>query len=251
MINCREYGSKPYRIIVVHGGPGAAGSAAGICKGISDEFGVVEIFQTKNSIQELVDEMLEVIQRYKLEQIVLIGHSWGAWLSFIFASAYPKYVSKLILVGSGLFDSKFYPRLLAATKVKNMPNKQKKDVQYASLYSENMKYDPYNYCLLPNVSEDMIGFDEEQYTLLMDEIMPIRDSGELLKLSKKIKCPVVAVHGKNDPHVVDGIKIPLENCLSDFKMYVLEKCGHEPWKEYYAKDRFFEIIKTELTEVNS
>ncbi len=31
MINCREYGIAPYKAIVVHSGPGAPGSAAGIC----------------------------------------------------------------------------------------------------------------------------------------------------------------------------------------------------------------------------
>lgn len=246
IMNCREYGNKPYKVIVIHGGPGAIGSCAGICRGLSDEFGVIEIFQSKNSILELVNEMLDVIKSYKLNQVILIGHSWGAWLSFIFTSLHPEYVSKLILVGSGLFDTKYYPQLIKASKVKIMPDEQKHDIQLANLYSGNMKYNPYSYCLLPNLPEDTISFNEQQCNLLLNEIIPIRDSGELLSYSEKIICPVVAIHGRNDPHIAEGIKIPLEKHLPDFKMFILEKCGHEPWKEYYAKDEFFKILKNEL-----
>ena len=246
MENCREYGNSPYNAIVVQGGPGAIGSCIGICQGLATEFGVLEILQSKNTIKELIEEMLDVITSYKIKNIALIGHSWGAWLSFIFTSMYPEYVSKLILIGSGLFDVKYYPQLLEASRAKVMPPEQKKDVQAANLYSSDTEYNPYSYCLLRDIFEDIVTFNETQCNLLLKEIMPMRDSGELLNCSKKIKCPVVAFHGKNDPHVVDGIKIPLENHLLDFKMYILEKCGHEPWKEYYAKDKFFENLKTEL-----
>ena len=245
-MNCREYGSKPYRVIVVHGGPGAIGSCAGICRGLSDEFGVLEILQSKNSIRELVEEMADVINSYGLTEVALVGHSWGAWLSFMFASVHPEFVSKLILVGSGLFDSKYYPQLIAASKATVMPDEQKRDLKSANLYSETMEYNPYSYCLLPDLPDDTIVFQEKQCELLMNEIMPIRDSGELLSYCRDIRCPVTAIHGRNDPHVVDGVQIPLKEHLSNFKMFVLDRCGHEPWKEYYAKDKFFEILKQEL-----
>jgi len=248
MTNCKEYGSAPYKAIVVHGGPGAPGSCAGICRELSDKFGVLEILQSKNSIKELIAEMLDIIINYDCGKVVLIGHSWGAWLSFIFTSMYPECVKKLILVGSGLFDAIYFPQFVEAANVKIMPAEQKEDIQAANQYSPNMEYNPYNYCLLPNIPKDTVVFNEEQFNALIGEIMPMRESGELLNYSDEIKCPVIAIHGKNDPHIVDGIKIPLENRLFDFKMYVLEKCGHEPWKEYYAKDRFFEILKKELAE---
>ncbi len=86
-----------------------------------------------------------------------------------------------------------------------MPEEQKRDMQSANLYSENMEYNPYSYCLMPNISDDTIVFYEEQYKALMNEIIPIRDSGKLLNYSEKICCPVVAIHWKNDPHIVEGI----------------------------------------------
>ena len=243
MIHCREYGNPPYNIIAVHGGPGAPGSCAGICRGLADDFGVLEYLQSKNTIKDLMDELLDIISAYQRKRVVLIGHSWGAWLSFIFASTHPQYVSKLILVGSGLFDAAYYPQLMEARNIKIMPDEQKEDGIRANLYRPNMEYNPDHYCLLPDIPEDMIAFHESQFHSLMGEMMPMRESGELLNRADKIECPVIAIHGKNDPHAVEGVQVPLENRLSDFRMYVLEKCGHDPWKEYYAKDRFFEILR--------
>lgn len=246
MTNCREYGKLPFRGIVVHGGPGAPGCCAGICRGLASDFGILEHLQTKNSTEELIEELLFIIKRYKLDKVILIGHSWGAWLSFIFAAKYPGYVSKLILAGCGPFDVSYFPQLVEARSVKIMPEEQKEDLIAANLYSRDMEYDPDHYCLLPNIKTDMIAFHEEQFKALMDEAISLRASGELLHYSKDIKCPVVAIHGKNDPHPWRGVKEPLEKRLTDFKMFVIDKCGHDPWKEYYAKDEFFTILKSEI-----
>lgn len=29
-------------------------------------------------------------------------------------------------------------------------------------------------------------------------------------------------------------------------MFLIDKCGHDPWKEYYAKEEFFTILKSEI-----
>ena len=34
--------------------------------------------------------------------------------------------------------------------------------------------------------------------------------------------------------------------LQDFKLIRIEKCGHTPWRERFAKDSFFEILRSEL-----
>ena len=34
----------------------------------------------------------------------------------------------------------------------------------------------------------------------------------------------------------------------NFSMTVLERCGHDPWKEKYARDAFFDLLKGILAE---
>jgi pimeloyl-ACP methyl ester carboxylesterase len=105
------------------------------------------------------------------------------------------------------------------------------------------------YAPLPRQNNGVSEFSEEINRRVWAEAKELRISGALLALSKKIRCPVVAIHGDYDPHPAEGVKKPLSRTLKDFKFILLEKCGHEPWMERYAKDRFYEVLKGEIEEV--
>ena len=55
----RLYGGKPYKVVLVHGGPGAIGSLKGFAEELSElsKVGVVEAIQSKYSIDELIEEL--------------------------------------------------------------------------------------------------------------------------------------------------------------------------------------------------
>lgn len=53
----RKYGEKPYKIAVVHGGPGAAGSVKPLCEELSKFCGVLEPLQTEMSVHGQLDEL--------------------------------------------------------------------------------------------------------------------------------------------------------------------------------------------------
>ena len=46
MRNFRLYGNKPYKIAVIHGGPGAPGEMAPVARELSSDYGVIEPLQT-------------------------------------------------------------------------------------------------------------------------------------------------------------------------------------------------------------
>jgi pimeloyl-ACP methyl ester carboxylesterase len=58
------------------------------------------------------------------------------------------------------------------------------------------------------------------------------------------------IHGTYDPHPSDGIRLPLEKSIGDFRFILLENCGHEPWTEKHAASRFFEILEREIMNFN-
>jgi pimeloyl-ACP methyl ester carboxylesterase len=39
--------------------------------------------------------------------VILIGHSWGAWLGAMVTARYPALIRKLILVSSGVFEEEY------------------------------------------------------------------------------------------------------------------------------------------------
>jgi pimeloyl-ACP methyl ester carboxylesterase len=71
----------------------------------------------------------------------------------------------------------------------------------------------------------------------------LRQTGELLQLGKKILCPVVAMHGDWDPHPAKGVSEPLQSILKSFQFILLENCGHKPWIEKRAKDKFYSVLR--------
>ena len=68
----RLYGNEPYKVVLVHGGPGVIGSLKGFAKELS--------IRTDKGV----------------EKVTLIGHSWGAWLVALLAEKYPEVVKCII-----------------------------------------------------------------------------------------------------------------------------------------------------------
>ena len=91
----------------------------------------------------------------------------------------------------------------------------------------------------------MLYFDMEQHISLMEEMTALRKSGELLKIALSIEGTVAAIHGAYDPHPVQAMKALAEG-LPGFVLHTLERCGHDPWKETYAQEAFFEVLVREI-----
>lgn len=73
----RLYGKAPYKIVLVHGGPGAIGALKGLAQEINErlQVGVVEALQSKYSIKELIEELYSQIQDNCNGKLSLLGHS--------------------------------------------------------------------------------------------------------------------------------------------------------------------------------
>jgi pimeloyl-ACP methyl ester carboxylesterase len=259
MKNLRIYGKEPYRVAVIHGGPGAPGEMAPVARELSSLCGVLEPLQTAKTLEGQVKELKTVLGKNGALPVTLIGHSWGATLSFIFTARYPSFVKKLILIGGGPFEEKYAENIVIArlsrlseeeraevfslTDVLDNPATEDKNTPMGRIGELWAKAD--SYAPLPHHSEAL----EYQYDInqnVWKEAKTLRSSGELLELGKQIQCPVLAIHGDYDPHLPEGVKDPLSRVLKDFRFILLEKCGHEPWIERFARDRFYDILKSEI-----
>jgi len=111
MQNLRKHGSEPFRVAVLHSGPGAPGEMGPVARELGRCRGVLEPLQTRDSIQGQIDELREVVEQHGQPPLRIIGWSWGAWLGYLFAARYPSLVDKLILVGSGPFEEAYVPEI--------------------------------------------------------------------------------------------------------------------------------------------
>lgn len=261
MKDLRKYGNAPFTVAVIHGGPGAPGGMAPVARELSLSWGTLEPLQTSASIEGQLQELQTVLQKQGDYPVTLIGHSWGAWLSFIFAAHHPAVVRKLILIGSGPFEEKYASKIVeirlsrlnaderleihALGEALNDPNARDKNATLAQFGKLMSKADSFN--LLPfDSEEEELEYQGDIFQSVWREAEELRRSGRLLETGKQIQCPVVAIHGDYDPHPFEGVERPLSQVVKDFRFILLENCGHYPWKERNARDRFYEILKEEL-----
>jgi len=259
MKNLRTYGKAPFNVAVIHGGPGAGGEMAPVARELASGWGVLEPLQTAASLEGQIEELKTVLEKKGDLPVTLIGFSWGAWLSFIFAANYPAMVKKLILIGSGGHEEKYAARIRETrlnrlseedrTEVKSLievlddPAAEGKSTAFArlgALLSKADAYDPIMY------ESEAIDYQVDIFQSVWKDAAELRRSGKLLELGKHIKCLVVAIHGDYDPHPAEGVQKPLSAILKSFRFVLLKSCGHMPWIERQARDKFYGILEEEL-----
>ena len=261
----RCHGSTPYRLVVIHGGPGALGEMASVARELSSVGGVIEPLLTSKSIKGQLSTLQIMLKKYATLPSILIGFSWGAWLSFLFTAAHPSFVKKLIMISSGPFVNEYASNIMETrirrltieeqNEIKSLqyilddPAHDKKDAAFARLgmlLSKADAFDPISSAF--SNSTACARFDV--FTSVWLEAEALRTSGKLLEAGTMISCPVIAIHGEDDPHPAAGVEKPLAAILDDFRFLLLRRCGHRPWIERHAREQFYRVLKGELTKLH-
>lgn len=248
----RLYGKSPYKIVLVHGGPGAIGSLKGFAQELNElsQIGVMEAIQSKYSIAELIEELHNQIKENCSDKVSLIGHSWGAWLAVLFAEKYPELIRHVILVGSGPLEDKYVSQI-GARRFQKLSEEDGAIFQRLidnQATDRDMEIIPYifeksdNYCLENTEAHRADRTDSQMHNMIWEEAAKLRTKGELLKSFKNMKNKIILIQGKADPHPAEGITEPLQKNGVACETYILEKCGHSPFMEKYAKDAFYNIL---------
>ena len=257
--NFRTAGIPPIKLVLVHGGPGAAGTMYQLALKLSHHTGVLEALQTKTSIHGQIGELHSQINEHANPPVILLGHSWGAWLALLLAGRYPDQVRKLILVASAPLEDRYVPGIMETRinrldkKEGNMLSELVKKIQHGEKETQNAIFREIAGILKKADTYAPAGDDNEHlkldyslYRSIWPEAEKMRSSGELLDMAAEIRCPVLAIHGDHDPHPAEGVRIPLEGRIRDFRFFLLPKCGHEPWTEKYAEKKFMQLLDKEL-----
>jgi pimeloyl-ACP methyl ester carboxylesterase len=255
--NLRKYGHKPFNVAVIHGGPGAPGEMSPVARELSLDIGILEPLQTASSVEGQVEELKNVLEHYGNPPLILLGFSWGAWLSYILTAYHPLLVKKLILISSGPFEEKYAVKIME-TRLSRLSAYEKKEALslLSALNSNDINDNSFarfgelmgkadSYDSLPQDSE-VLESGPDVYQQVWGQASKLRSSGELLQLGERIPCPVVAIHGDYDPHPSEGVKDPLSRVIKDFRFILLKQCGHHPWLERNAKNTFYEILRREM-----
>jgi pimeloyl-ACP methyl ester carboxylesterase len=259
-VNLRKYGKSPYRVAVLHGGPGAAGYMAPLARELSDSAGILEPLQTRDSLEGQIDELRDQLIQHSDPPVVLIGSSWGAVLALFQAARNRELVSKLILVGSAVFDKKSSASIegrrqarLSDARRRQFEDVEKK-LEEAGESEKGRLMDEWGGILFEADVYDAVTNDLEVletrydiFTNVWPDFVVLRDRPGFLKSEfSRIDLPTMVIHGEYDPHPIEGIRPFLKECIPDIRFEILPRCGHYPWIEKHARDKFFAIVRDEI-----
>jgi len=256
---------------------------APVARRLSRNWGVLEPLQTARSIEGQVEELRGVLSRHAQVPAVLIGYSWGAWLSLLLAARYPELAGKLILVSSGPFaesgaaelrtrrldrlddaEKAEYEAAIAGLSDPAAPDSDRLLEKLGRLAAKADAYAP-----IVETEPGEVRVDGEIYRAVWREALQVRRSGALLREARLVRCPVVAIHGDSDSSPAAGVAESLSIAQSGdrhevsqkprnssqsplcgesplCRLVVLAQCGHTPWLERYAKEEFYRILLSEI-----
>lgn len=255
------FGQLPVKMLLVHGGPGAHGDLRSLAQSLAHLNGIAEPWQSKSSVDELIEELAEQIKETGTSPAILFGHSWGAWLSGLTAARYPELVSKLIFSGSPAFEEKYNQNLMDVRMARLTEEESEefitrlRGLATLSKMENQESFARLNYLMKKADSFALADVPQPGGEIRMDLFGPVwaeasemRKTGILLKHFSGIQCPVTLIHGKNDPHPVEGAVEPLKNISLNLKVKILSKCGHYPWLEQFAKEEFYTFLLNEVRQ---
>jgi pimeloyl-ACP methyl ester carboxylesterase len=221
VLKFREHGPRrgTPEVVVLHGGPGAPGSAGALADLIADPARVLEPWQQATTVADHVEDMRSFITAHCDARPVLVGHSWGAMLALALAAAHPLEVRGLCLVGSGTFDLRSRAVFQAAA-----PSADYVDA-------------------LPEDALDSTVFDERAHELSWNDMVRLQSAGIYPASFAAIAAPVVMLHGASDPHPGRMIRDSLRPFLPQLEYRELDRCGHYPWRERHARDELARLAR--------
>jgi pimeloyl-ACP methyl ester carboxylesterase len=261
-------------LILIHGGMDHARSWDKVAKVFQRDFHVVvpdlrghgDSSWAPGSMYSLLDSVLDtacLIEELHSPFVSIIGHSYGAAVSFLYAGFYPEKVKKLVLIeGGGLVSSRMgmtrsepiwerVPKWINAVRAtEKRPRSRFKSITDAE---ERIRK------RIPSLSDELVQHlayhgvvsnDDGTYSWKYDELSkilsPIRFNKEdIVGLNKRIKCPVLFLYGSK------GWSGPLSdknaNSLSDLaKSLQIQGAGH--WLHHECFQDFIESAAPFLNE---
>jgi len=196
------------------------------------------------TIENYVND-LEALRKYlKLDQITLIGHSWGGMLSMEYASKHPNEVKQLILLGPGGPTVKFFDYF----PDNMMMRLHQEDLQEMNLLDSLKKsslkavwpgyfFDRDRALETKSITNfDVFDFPPEVYRYSMSSYFS--SDNKRIRLIKKFKGPVHIIQGRQDP-IGESTIFEIKNLLPQSQVHLIEKCGHLPWLENAEQIKIF------------
>ena len=261
-IQVRDYGASGPSVVLLHGGPGAAGYMAPVARRLADSFRVLEPLQRRSGDEPLtvarhVADLNDVVESYcGPTRPALVGHSWGAMLALSYAAAHPDTVRALVLIGCGTFDPASRDRMEEIVGERMDDDLRQRLEGLADEIPDpderlgamgKLVLPVYSWKLIP-ARDETLAYDARGHRETWQDMVRLQDKGTYPQAFSAIDAPAIMLHGTVDPHPGGMIRDNLKSHVPHLEYREWERCGHYPWLEEAARDEFFDVLRDWLTK---
>ncbi len=151
------------------------------------------------TIYEYTDVVHELLEELKIDNPIMIGHSFGGRISIVYASKYK--VNKLVLFGSPCVRHEY----------KSFKQSLFKTLKKVKIFNP-----------IVNIMKKHVGSEDyRNASPVMREVLVKTVNQDLSEEAKKIKCSTLLIWGENDVAVPVSEAKELDNLLQDSALIVL------------------------------
>ncbi len=255
-IRVRAYGRSGPWVIVLHGGPGAAGHMAPVARALAERFRVLEPFQRGSGgppltvARHVADLHQLATSRCGTARPALVGSSWGAMLALAYAAEHPEAAGPLVLIGCGTFDPAARGRFRATLEQRIDPALRRRldrlageapDPDQRLRLLERLLFSLYSHDADRGGMESEV-VDARAHRETWEDMVRLQDEGWYPAAFQAIRSPVLMLHGAADPHPGEMIRASLEPHLPQLEYREWPRCGHYPWLERGVRGEFFAVL---------
>lgn len=256
-IDVRVYGDHGPPVVVLHGGPGAPGSASGLAKALAHRFRVLEPLQRRaGTVPLTVERHVADLAGVAPQEVALVGWSWGAMLALSFAAKHPGRVRSLGLVGIGTYSEADRAEHRARMAQRLGPEGQRKlealrkaarETTDAMTRDRLLEEEGALATAAQSVDvledrDDALEVDAEGYRQTWDDVLRLQALGLEPAAFATIRAPALMLHGADDPHPGRATFATLRPHLPHLEYREFDRCGHLPWRERHARQAFFDAL---------
>lgn len=256
-LHFRRYGDHGPIVYLLHGGPGAPGYLAPVARGLAKFCRIVEPFQRRSGSAPLTvkrhteDLHLLISEQSPSESTIIVGHSWGAMLALAFAAQHPECVSSLVLIGCGTFDLASRQRMAEIRESRMTEEMRERRARFlkrfpdpnARLRAMGSLYQRIDSVDLLTHRDETAEFDARGNEETWSDMLRLQAEGFYPAAFASISAPILMLHGADDPHPGPMIRDSLLLHLPQLQYHEFADCGHYPWLERAAHDKFFDEMR--------
>lgn len=270
-IHVRTFG-KGNPILIINGGPGFSSegfvplaeeiAGMGYQAILFDQRGTglseLSKLDSTTVTMDLMSDDIEAIRKYmKIDQWVILGHSFGGMMANFYASEYPESVEAMIHSSSGGIDLYLIEEAQNGVNEKLTQNEIDSMQHWRSVYRNTgdleakRKYTKimakayvYNQNHVPTVAERLMQGDLELNRMVWEDMFRIHF--DCKKELSSFTAPVLIIQGKQDVIPME-LAFIADSVFQNSKVVLLDSCGHYGWLD--REVTYFSRIKSFLNQL--